>query len=91
MVLRIVFTDKLCYNSCEKYAYIIDGIGARSEKMLRVVICDDEKAETEYLTKLVQRWADSKGVKAVTSCFPSAEAFLFDYEDNKSFDLLLIG
>jgi len=59
---------------------------------MRVVIgiCDDEVNEVSYLNSLVKRWADINEHNIKISSFNSAEAFLFEYEENKSFDILLL-
>ncbi len=58
--------------------------------MLRIAVCDDEKIEIEYLTSLAEEWADSEGIKINTVGFSSAEAFLFEYDGDKNFDILLL-
>lgn len=58
--------------------------------MYRIAICDDDPASVAYLTALVREWAE-KFTEAVTvRSFPSAEAFLFQYAEDKSFDILLL-
>jgi len=57
---------------------------------LNITICDDENVEVEYLTKLVQDWADIRKVDITIKAFSSAEAFLFSYETDKSVDILLL-
>lgn len=58
--------------------------------MLNIAICDDETVEIEYLTSLVQEWARVTKSAVNISDFSSAEAFLFEYEENKNFDILLL-
>ncbi len=58
--------------------------------MLNIAICDDESIEIEYLTSLTQQWADMTNTAVRISDFSSAEAFLFKYEEDKSFDILLL-
>ena len=57
---------------------------------LRIAICDDEKTETEYLARLASQWAASAKIGAEISVFDSAEAFLFAYDGDNSFDVLLL-
>ena len=58
--------------------------------MYRLAICDDNQADVSYLRSLVEKWAGSvKAALKIESC-PSAEAFLFQYEEDKSFDLLFL-
>lgn len=58
--------------------------------MLNIAICDDETIEIEYLTSFVQEWANATKTVVNTSSFTSAEAFLFKYEEDKNFDILLL-
>jgi DNA-binding LytR/AlgR family response regulator len=58
--------------------------------MINIAICDDERAEIEYLTVLVRKWAAESGSVIHLSDYESAEGFLFDYEDNKEIDILLL-
>jgi len=57
---------------------------------MKIVICEDEHAIAEQITKLVQGWASFHGQAVHITHFKSAEAFLFAYEDDKSMDLILL-
>lgn len=57
---------------------------------ITVAVCDDENKEAEYIKSLVALWARQNGYNALIRDFPSAEAFLFCYEEFKSFDVLLL-
>jgi DNA-binding LytR/AlgR family response regulator len=57
---------------------------------LTIAICDDEQTELKYLNMLVKHWADDRGIAIHIRTFISAENFLFTYEENKSFDILLL-
>ena len=55
----------------------------REATMIRIAICDDENAETLYLSGLVKGWAIANGNMSIDiKCYPSAEAFLFAYDEN---------
>ncbi len=56
----------------------------------RFAICDDDLQYTQYLEQLAAQWARQAGVEADTERFPSAEAFLFRYEERQDFDVLLL-
>jgi len=56
-------------------------------RAFQIAICDDEKAQTEYLRKLILEWLAIKPFHATIQGFPSAEAFLFA---QNSFDILLL-
>lgn len=55
-----------------------------------IAVCDDEQAELSYLSSIVSDWAKQSGNIAALSAFESAEAFLFEYADNKDIDILLL-
>lgn len=57
---------------------------------LTIAICDDEQTDINYLNMLVNHWADDRGFAVHIKTFVSAESFLFTYEENKSFDILLL-
>jgi len=56
----------------------------------KVAICDDEKAELEYLSMLISRWRKISDNIVDILAFDSAESFLFHYTEDKSFDILLL-
>lgn len=56
----------------------------------KTAICDDCVSDIEYLTTLVTAWADASGHTVTVKAFPSAESFLFQYEEEKDFDILLL-
>lgn len=58
--------------------------------MIKCVICDDEATETEYLSDLVNQWAAENKQTVSITCYPSAEAFLFAYEDAQDINVLLL-
>ncbi len=58
--------------------------------MLRIAICDDEPAQTKYLTALVQRWASVRDCVLSVQSYASAEAFCFAWESGGLFDMLLL-
>ncbi len=58
--------------------------------MLKIALCDDESVEIEYLSSLAREWAETSRRNVNISTFQSAEAFLFEYEEDKSFDILIL-
>ena len=58
--------------------------------MYRLAICDDNQADIDYLKGFLEKWARDLQTALRIESFPSAEAFLFQYEQDKSFDLLLL-
>lgn len=56
----------------------------------KIAICDDEQNQIEYITSIVASWSTHKGYSCEIRTFASAEAFLFEYEENKVYDILLL-
>lgn len=56
----------------------------------RAAICDDSINDAEYVQSILNRWAASRKVGVQAEVFPSAESFLFQYEEDKAFDILLL-
>lgn len=57
---------------------------------IHIAIIDDELNQIEYLSSLVDKWSLSTGNSVVLKSFVSAESFLFEYEENKDYDILLL-
>lgn len=57
---------------------------------LKIAICDDEQNQIEYITSLVTSWGAKEWHSCEIRTFASAEAFLFEYEDDKAYDILLL-
>lgn len=56
---------------------------------LIVGICDDDNLNVNHLKELVSKWSNNK-YNINFKLFNSAESFLFDYEDNTNYDILLL-
>lgn len=56
----------------------------------KIAICDDNGVDCRYIERLVQEWAIEESVSVRLDCFPSAEAFLFHYEEQKNYDIMLL-
>lgn len=56
----------------------------------RFAICDDDERCLDYIGQLAGRWAQQTGAQVEMERFPSAEAFLFRYEERRDFDVLLL-
>jgi len=56
----------------------------------RFAVCDDDEGYAEYIGLLTARWARQAGAQVEMERFPSAEAFLFRYEECRDFDVLLL-
>ncbi|MBQ7338728.1 MAG: response regulator transcription factor [Clostridia bacterium] len=57
---------------------------------LKIAICDDEQEQIEQLRTLIMQWCAQCGHTADVYPFSSAEAFLFAYEDDRVYDILLL-
>lgn len=62
----------------------------RGAMKLNVAICDDDPHQIENLKAVVRMWAKNRGHFCEIASFPGAEAFLFEYSENKTFDILLL-
>lgn len=56
----------------------------------RVAVCDDSSEDARYVAGMVQAWASSRDAALQVERFPSAEAFLFYYAEDQSYDMLLL-
>ena len=53
-------------------------------------ICDDERPQAEILHTFVTDWVKKTNHFAAIDIYPSAEAFLFAYSNDKQYDILLL-
>ncbi|MCM1182243.1 MAG: LytTR family DNA-binding domain-containing protein [Roseburia sp.] len=58
--------------------------------MYKIAVCDDDPTDAAYITNCIEQWAARQERRVQTECFPSAEAFLFRYEEEKAFDILCL-
>ena len=58
--------------------------------MLHIAICDDEENEIEYLKHAVEDWAKKEDILTNIETYASAESFLFQYEECKNYQILLL-
>lgn len=56
----------------------------------KIAICDDETSVIEYVSSIVTEWETESGHRVVLRSFSSAESFLFSYEDENDYDILLL-
>ena len=56
----------------------------------RIAVCDDEQSQLQSLTKKLSLYAEAHHVSFHIDTYPSAEAFLFAFEENRNIDLLLL-
>ena len=56
----------------------------------RVAIVDDSISDAEFVQGVLNSWADQRYADIRVEVFPSAEAFLFRYAEDKDWDILLL-
>lgn len=56
----------------------------------KIAVCDDSVADRNYICSLTMRWAESAGHSVELKSFYSAESFLFDFEGEGQYDILLL-
>ncbi len=56
----------------------------------KIAICDDSESDREKIAGMVRRWAEASGNNVFMSVFPSSESFLFQYAEDKNYDILLL-
>ena len=56
----------------------------------KIAICDDTEADRKYIKDLVIGWAHNFGYDIDIHLFSSAEEFLFEYEEDKEYQILLL-
>lgn len=56
-----------------------------------IAICEDDSRDAGYVSELLHHWAQLRGCAVTEERFPSAEGFLFRYEEDRSFDRLKRG
>lgn len=57
---------------------------------MKMVICDDNAADIAYVTGLIEVWKKQTQTAVELLSFPSAEALLFAWEENRDMDILLL-
>ncbi len=56
-----------------------------------IAICNDDSRDAGYVSELLHQWAQLRGCAVTEERFPSAEGFLFRYEEDRSIDRLKRG
>lgn len=57
---------------------------------LKIAICDDEANQIEYLSNVVTTWAKKNRHAVEIKPYSAAKSLLFDYCEEKDFDILLL-
>lgn len=56
----------------------------------KIAVCDDELDQVEYISSVVSAWGRQNGYVCDINIFHSAEGFLFAYEEDRTYDILLL-
>ena len=56
----------------------------------KIAVCDDEQNQLDHLSSLITQWSTQSGHVCELHTFLSAESFLFEYAEDKTYDILLL-
>ena len=56
----------------------------------KIAICDDDGKQRQYVQGIVTKWAEKNRHLVDLKLYEEARPFLFDYEEEKDFDILLL-
>lgn len=57
---------------------------------LKIAVCDDDASQKDYLVEIVSTWTKRNRHLAEVKQYEDAKSFLFDYSEEKDFDILLL-
>lgn len=57
---------------------------------LKIAVCDDDASQKDYLVEIVSAWAKRNRHLVELKPYEDAKTFLFDYAEEKDFDILLL-
>lgn len=58
--------------------------------MYKAAIVDDRAEDSGFVEKILNNWAEERGIRVKTRLFPSAESFLFAFSQQQDYDILLL-
>lgn len=56
----------------------------------QIAVCEDEEEQGRAVGAVISKWSRLSGHACQVRFYPSAEAFLFEYQEDKSCDILLL-
>ena len=56
----------------------------------KIAVCDDNTIDREYVISFINRWAEEKQKNIEIRTYSSAEQFLFQYAEEKDYDILVL-
>lgn len=57
---------------------------------MKLAIIEDEQVHTDLLSQYVEMWSKDRNIPVAITPFSSAESFLFTWEEQRDFDVLLV-
>lgn len=57
---------------------------------MNIAIVEDEEFHCQILSQMIKKWGEVQNERLVLQEFPSAESFLFTWEENKEFDVIFL-
>lgn len=57
---------------------------------MKIAVCDDEQAQRELLERYILEWGENTGRRVQIQPFCSSEQLLFCWDEDRSFDLLVL-
>ena len=57
---------------------------------MKIAIIEDEQVHTELLSQYIETWSNDRNIPVKIMPFSSAESFLFMWEEQRDFDVLLV-
>ena len=57
---------------------------------MKAAIIEDERVHMDLLSKYIETWSKDRKIPVIITSFPSAESFLFTWEEERDFDVLFV-
>lgn len=56
----------------------------------QIAVCDDQDEQLQELKSFIFRWSQNRGFPCQIQAFSSGEEFLFAYEENRAYDIIVL-
>lgn len=57
---------------------------------IKAAVCEDDPVQRRNIKHMLEKWSAGRGIKLLLSEYRGSESFLFDWDNKKDFDLLLL-
>ena len=57
---------------------------------MKLAIIEDEQVHSDLLNQYIEMWSKDRDIPVMITSFPSAESFLFTWEEERDFDVLFV-